>query len=78
MDPAFATFIARLFQNSFSSEVVKQNFKLAHDHKKENLVRLINRLVGKKAMSEFMDSKGMNVFNATSMCSSLMLKLSKG
>jgi hypothetical protein len=29
-------------------------------------------------MSEFMDSKGMNVFNATSMCSSLMLKLSKG
>jgi hypothetical protein len=36
-DPAFATFIARLFQNSFSSNVVKQNFKLTHDHTKDNI-----------------------------------------
>jgi hypothetical protein len=77
MDPAFATFIARLFQNSFKSEVVKQNFKLTQDHKKDNLVKLINRHIGKSELIEILGQQGLNTFNSTSICSSLLMKLSE-
>jgi hypothetical protein len=77
MDPAFATFIARLFQNSFSSEVVKQNFRLTHDFKKDNLIKLIRRHVGKQQLDDIIDFQGLTVFNATSICSNLLLSLSE-
>jgi hypothetical protein len=76
MDPAFATFIARLFQNSFNSDVVRQNFRLIHDHEKQNMVRLLNRFIGKKQLRDIIGPSGLNVFNATSICSSLLLQLS--
>jgi hypothetical protein len=75
MDPAFATFIARLFQNSFSSDVVKQNFKLEHDHEKENIVRLIKRYLGKQRLNEILEN-GLTIFNATSLSSNLLLHIS--
>jgi hypothetical protein len=77
MDPAFATFIARLFQNSFSIPANKQNFKLEHDHEKENIIKLLHRYIGKQDLRNIVDIQGLNVFNATSICSSLLVKLSK-
>jgi hypothetical protein len=74
MDPVFATFIARLFQNSFESNVVKQNFKLTHDPKKRNLLKLIYKYIGKQALDEILD-EGLNVFNSSSICSNLLNRL---
>jgi hypothetical protein len=76
MDPLFATFIARLFQNSFDSGVIKQDFKLTSDHEKENLVRLLIRYIGRDQLGKIIGDSGLNIFNATSICSSLLLKLS--
>ncbi len=48
MDPIFATFVARMFQDTFRSGVVKQSFRLTHDREKLNLVKVIDRYVGRQ------------------------------
>ncbi len=75
MDPIFATFIARLFQNSFKSNVVKQNFKLTHDSNKNNMLKLIYKFIGKQSLNKVLDDGGMNVFNSSSICSNLLNNL---
>jgi predicted CopG family antitoxin len=75
MDPVYATFIARLFQNSFRSDVVKQNFKLTHDHKKRNLIRLLKRYIGMQSLEEVIELQGLNIFNSSSICSNLVVEL---
>jgi hypothetical protein len=76
MDPIFATFIARLFQNSFKTNVVKQNFSLTHKSKyDQNLLKLIFKFVGKQAVNEILDEGGLNIFNSSSVCSNLLNSL---
>jgi hypothetical protein len=75
MDPMFATFIARLFQNSFESNIVKQNFKLTHNSDKQNLLKLVYKFVGKQALDVVLDEGGLNVFNSSSVFSNLLKNL---
>jgi hypothetical protein len=72
MDPAFATFIARLFQNTFRSNVVKQNFRLDKDRSVVSMMTLIDRYIGRYNFNELQG--GLNIFNATSFCSNLLMK----
>jgi hypothetical protein len=46
-DPIFASFIARLFQDSFRTGVSKQNFQLTTDRSLLTLVKVIDRYVGR-------------------------------
>jgi hypothetical protein len=68
-DPVFATFIAKLFQNSFRSGVIKQNFRLTTDRTKLTLVKIIDRFIGRNKF----DSVGVkfDIFNSSSYCSNL-------
>jgi len=46
-DPIFASFIARLFQDSFRTGVSKQSFQLTTDKTLLTLVKVIDRYVGR-------------------------------
>jgi hypothetical protein len=74
MDPVFGTFIAKLFQDSFRSNVVKQNFRLTFDRKLLTLVQLIYRHVGAQTFAEVCGSR-LNIFNSSSFCASLLQNL---
>jgi hypothetical protein len=74
MDPVFGTFIAKLFQDSFRTNVVKQNFRLTFDRKLITLVQLVYRHVGIGAFSEVVGSR-FNVFNSSSFCANLLENL---
>jgi hypothetical protein len=73
MDPVFATFIAKLFQNSFRGGVIKQNFRLTTDRKKLTLVKLIDRFVGRNKF----DTLGLrfDIFNSSSFCANLFTNI---
>jgi hypothetical protein len=75
MDPAFATLIARLFQNSLRSGVIKQNFKLTTDKSCLNLVRIIDRYIGRKQFQEMLQGDSINIFNSSTFCANLLINL---
>jgi hypothetical protein len=72
MDPVFATFIAKLFQDSFRGNVMKQNFRLTQDHTKLNLVKIINRFIGFQSIEQLLDGGRLDVFNSSSFCAHLL------
>jgi hypothetical protein len=75
MDPAFATFIAKLFQNSFRSGVVKQDFRLTTDGETLNLVKMIDKYVGRRSFETAYNNGKFNIFNSSSWCSNLFSAL---
>jgi hypothetical protein len=77
MDPVFATFIAKLFQNSFRSNVVKQDFRLTYDNTLDTIVGLIYKHVGQKNINGILNGGRMDVFNSSSIALNLLLKLLK-
>ncbi|HYT41478.1 MAG TPA: hypothetical protein VEP90_03980 [Methylomirabilota bacterium] len=78
MDPVFATLIAKLFQNSFRNNVTKQNFKLTKDRNQLSLLALIDKFVGRNKFQEELGEEGrLDIFNASSFCSNLLVRLIK-
>jgi hypothetical protein len=75
MDPAFATLIARLFQNSFRNGRVKQDFRLTPDRTSDNLVRIVDRYIGRRRFNELLKEGTLNIFNSSSLCANLLVKL---
>jgi hypothetical protein len=74
MDPIFATFIARLFQDSFRSGIVKQDFRLTSDRSKLNLIKIIDRFVGRGKFNELLLDGRLDIFNSSSFCSNLLTR----
>jgi hypothetical protein len=74
-DPIFATFIARLFQDTFQSDVKKQNFRLDKDRSLNTLMTLIDRYIGRYRFNELQG--GIDIFNASSFCANLLTTLMK-
>jgi hypothetical protein len=77
MDPIFATFVARLFQDSFRSGIVKQDFRLTTDKTLLTLVKILDKYVGRNSWPKILDGEGLNIFNSSSICSSLLIALAK-
>jgi hypothetical protein len=77
MDPVFATFIARLYQDSFRSNMVKQNFRLTYDRTITTLVQLVYRYVGKAKFDSLLNDGKFDIFNSSSFCANLLLSLAK-
>jgi hypothetical protein len=75
MDPVFSTFIARLFQDSFRSGVVRQDFRLTFDREVDTLLGLIYRFVGTKKINESLRGVRLDVFNSSSIACNLLLRL---
>jgi hypothetical protein len=75
MDPAFATFIARLFQNTFRSGVVKQNFRLTTEKDNITLVKILDKFVGRNRWMEMEGVERFDTFNSSSFCANLLIKL---
>jgi hypothetical protein len=76
-DPVFATLIARLFQDSFKSGIIKQNFKLTTDKTSVTLVKLIDRYIGRKSLTELLKGETLNIFNSSSFCANLLVRLAE-
>ncbi|HYT43846.1 MAG TPA: hypothetical protein VEP90_16015 [Methylomirabilota bacterium] len=77
MDPVFATFIARLFQDSFNSGIAKQNFKLTTDKTALTLIKLIDRYIGRKAMASLLKGNKFDIFNSSSFCANLLVRIAE-
>lgn len=75
MDPVFASFVAKLFQNSFRSNVVKQDFRLNFDRSLDTMVGLIYRHIGIQSLSKVLNGERLNTFNSSSIAANLLLKL---
>jgi hypothetical protein len=77
MDPIFATFIARLFQDSFRSGVSKQSFRLTTDRKSLTLVKIIDSYAGRNRWVDVLNGGRFDIFNSSSFCSNLFIKLAE-
>jgi hypothetical protein len=75
-DPVFATFIARLYQDSFRTGIVPQSFRLTTDRSLITLVKLIDRYIGRNKFSEILSGDSFDIFNSSSFCSNLLSQLS--
>jgi hypothetical protein len=75
MDPVFATFIAKLYQNSFRSNVIKQDFRLLHDREVDTLLGLFYKTIGISRMSQLPGCVRLDVFNSSSFMCNLLLRL---
>lgn len=77
----FATLVARLFANSFSTDNIKQNFKMSHDPRKKTLMKEIYRRYGKQFFTKIFEfdegTNSISVFNSTSIASHLGVRLLK-
>jgi hypothetical protein len=76
-DPIFASFIARLFQDSFRTGVSKQNFQLTTNKKLLTLVKIIDRYIGRNAWQVSLQGERFDIFNASSFCSNLLIRLAQ-
>jgi hypothetical protein len=75
-DPAFATFIARMFQDSLRSGIIKQNFRLTQNKEVITLMTVINRYVGRQGLNELMgDNNRLDIFNSTSFTAHMLQKM---
>jgi hypothetical protein len=74
MDPVFATFVARLFNDTFRNNVVKADFRLTHDKSKNNIIKIIHRHIGLGAFNDILSDSRLDIFNATSFCSNYLLE----
>ncbi len=76
MDPVFATFIAKLFQNTFRNNIVKQNFKLTYNHDQNTLLKLVYKHIGIQTFSQILgENNRLDVFNSSSFMSNLLAHL---
>lgn len=75
MDPVFSTFVAKLFQDSFRNNVVKQDFRLKFDRSADTLVGLMYKFVGREGLNKVMYGSRFNVFNSSSFSANLLSKL---
>jgi hypothetical protein len=75
MDPIFATFIARLFQDSFRSGITKQSFKLTTDKTLLTLVKALDTYVGRNKWVTLLEGERFNIFNSSTICSNLLIQL---
>lgn len=74
-DPLFATFVAKLFNNSFSKLQTKQDFKLSWKRGRLSIMKLLHRRFGKASFSAPLGGEGLSVFNSTSVCGNLGVRL---
>jgi hypothetical protein len=74
-DPVFATFISKLFQNSFRDNVVKQDFRLTYDRSLDTLIGLVYKHIGTKKLGQVLKGGRLDVFNSSSFALNLLLHL---
>jgi hypothetical protein len=77
MDPIFASFIARLFQDSFRTGVSKQNFRLTTDKKKLTLIKIMDKFIGRQTWEETLKGGRFDIFNSSSFSSNLLVQLNR-
>lgn len=76
-----STLIARLFSDSFSTDVIEQNFSMSHAPDRNTIMRQIYKRYGKQFFSRiFMldgETNSISVFNSTSIASHIGVRLLK-
>ncbi|HYT42272.1 MAG TPA: hypothetical protein VEP90_07990 [Methylomirabilota bacterium] len=75
MDPAFSTFIARLFQNSLRSGIVKQNFRLTTNKDELTLVEILQRNIRRADISNLLNGERLNIHNSSSFLANMLIKM---
>src|SRR5258705_9974525 len=75
MDPAFSTFIDRLFQNSLRSGIVKQNFRLTTNKDELTLVEILQRNIRRADISNLLNGERLNIHNSSSFLANMLIKM---